>query len=89
MKEYTIGEWHAELLSVRMAKIVRGGVMKHVKARKFAITKGKNPLVFCAVSVIDEDGLHEDRELQHILAALSEYHGEKEVFWSGGFDERN
>lgn len=84
MKEYTIGEWHAELMSVRLMRIIRNKAEKNVKCRKFKITKGKNPLVFCTVSVLDEDEKHEDRELLHVLSALNEYKGEYAEQWSGG-----
>lgn len=88
MKNYNIGKWHAELMSVRLMRIIRNKAEKNVKCRKFKVTKGKNPLVFCTVSVLDEDEKHEDRELLHVLSALDEYHGKHEVAWSGeAFDE--
>lgn len=88
MKNYTIGEWNAEIVSVRLMRIIRNEAEKNVKCRKFKVTKGENPRVFCTVSVLDEDEKHEDRELLHVLAALNEYHGKYEVEWSGeAFDE--
>lgn len=84
MKEYTIGEWHAEIVSVRLMRIIRNEAEKNVKCRKFKVSKGENPRVFCTVSVLDEDEMHEDRELLHVLAALNEYKGKYEVEWSGG-----
>lgn len=73
MKEYTVGEWHAELLSVRLAKGQRGA-----KVRKFGVKRGGNESFFCMIAALDENGTHEDAELQHVLAALDAYDKQKE-----------